>query len=127
VLVGFRLRLFTLAEELGNISEACRVMGVAWRARSARRSAATSGQPDPAVGYSSSDVGADGLFEELRTGDSGWASPNHLAGRTRMVTPKVTEVRRGSAHNRAVGAAKGPAAARLIRVRAREEHRSRGR
>jgi transposase InsO family protein len=28
VLVGFRLRLFTLAEELGNVSEACRVMGV---------------------------------------------------------------------------------------------------
>jgi helix-turn-helix protein len=29
VLFGFRLRLFTLAEELGNVSEACRVMGVA--------------------------------------------------------------------------------------------------
>jgi hypothetical protein len=43
-----------------------------------------------------------------------------------MVTPKVTEVRRGSAHSRAAGAAKGPAAERLIRVRAREEHRSRG-
>jgi transposase InsO family protein len=28
VLVGFRLRLFTLADELGNVSEACRVMGV---------------------------------------------------------------------------------------------------
>ena len=28
VLVGFRLRLFTLAEELGNVSQACRVMGV---------------------------------------------------------------------------------------------------
>jgi transposase InsO family protein len=28
VLVGFRLRLFTLAEELGNVSEACRLMGV---------------------------------------------------------------------------------------------------
>ncbi|GAC1531163.1 MAG: hypothetical protein NVS2B6_19280 [Thermoleophilaceae bacterium] len=28
VLFGFRLRLFTLAEELGNVSEACRVMGV---------------------------------------------------------------------------------------------------
>lgn len=28
VLVGFRLRLFTLAEELGNVSEACRQMGV---------------------------------------------------------------------------------------------------
>jgi transposase InsO family protein len=28
VLVGFRLRLFTLAEELGNVSAACRVMGV---------------------------------------------------------------------------------------------------
>lgn len=28
VLFGFRLRLFTLAEELGNISEACRQMGV---------------------------------------------------------------------------------------------------
>jgi transposase InsO family protein len=27
-LVGFRLRLFTLAEELGNVSEACRTMGV---------------------------------------------------------------------------------------------------
>ena len=29
VLFGFRLRLFTLAEELGNVSEACRAMGVA--------------------------------------------------------------------------------------------------
>src|SRR3712207_3807365 len=28
VLVGFRLRLFTLAEELGNVSAACRGMGV---------------------------------------------------------------------------------------------------
>ena len=28
VLVGFRLRLFTLAEELGNVSAACRTMGV---------------------------------------------------------------------------------------------------
>ena len=28
VLFGFRLRLFTLAEELGNVSEACRLMGV---------------------------------------------------------------------------------------------------
>jgi hypothetical protein len=28
VLVGFRLRLFTLADELGNVSQACRVMGV---------------------------------------------------------------------------------------------------
>jgi transposase InsO family protein len=28
VLVGFRLRLFTLAEELGNVSGACRAMGV---------------------------------------------------------------------------------------------------
>ena len=28
VLVGFRLRLFTLAEELGNVSSACRAMGV---------------------------------------------------------------------------------------------------
>jgi transposase InsO family protein len=28
VLVGFRLRLFTLAEELGNVSAACRAMGV---------------------------------------------------------------------------------------------------
>lgn len=28
VLVGYRLRLFTLAEELGNVSEACRLMGV---------------------------------------------------------------------------------------------------
>jgi Winged helix-turn helix len=28
VLVGFRLRLFTLAEELGDVSEACRLMGV---------------------------------------------------------------------------------------------------
>ena len=28
VLFGFRLRLFTLAEELGNVSEACRQMGV---------------------------------------------------------------------------------------------------
>ena len=27
VLFGFRLRLFTLAEELGNVSEACRQMG----------------------------------------------------------------------------------------------------
>jgi hypothetical protein len=26
---GFRLRLFTLAQELGNVSEACRAMGVA--------------------------------------------------------------------------------------------------
>ena len=29
VLFGYRLRLFTLAEELGNASEACRQMGVA--------------------------------------------------------------------------------------------------
>jgi transposase len=29
VLFGFRLRLFTLAEELGNVSQACRAMGVA--------------------------------------------------------------------------------------------------
>lgn len=29
VLFGYRLRLFTLAEELGNVSEACRQMGVA--------------------------------------------------------------------------------------------------
>jgi transposase InsO family protein len=28
VLIGFRLRLFTLAEELGNVSAACRAMGV---------------------------------------------------------------------------------------------------
>ncbi len=28
VLFGFRLRLFTLAEELGNVAEACRLMGV---------------------------------------------------------------------------------------------------
>ena len=28
VLVGFRLRLFTLAEELGNVAAACRAMGV---------------------------------------------------------------------------------------------------
>jgi transposase len=28
VLVGFRLRLFTLADELGNVSAACRAMGV---------------------------------------------------------------------------------------------------
>ena len=28
VLVGFRLRLFTLAEELGNVSADCRQMGV---------------------------------------------------------------------------------------------------
>jgi transcriptional regulator of acetoin/glycerol metabolism len=28
VLFGFRLRLFTLAEELGNVSEACRQRGV---------------------------------------------------------------------------------------------------
>ncbi len=28
VLVGYRLRLFTLADELGNVSEACRLMGV---------------------------------------------------------------------------------------------------
>ena len=28
VLVGYRLRLFTLAEELGNVSAACRAMGV---------------------------------------------------------------------------------------------------
>ena len=28
VLVGFGLRLFTLAEELGKVSETCRVMGV---------------------------------------------------------------------------------------------------
>jgi hypothetical protein len=39
VLVGFRLRLFTLAEELGNVSAACRAMGVdrstyyRWRAK----------------------------------------------------------------------------------------------
>jgi transposase InsO family protein len=39
VLFGYRLRLFTLAEELGNVSEACRRMGVsrstyyAWRPR----------------------------------------------------------------------------------------------
>src|SRR6202011_940599 len=28
VLFGYRLRLFTLADELGNVSEACRRMGV---------------------------------------------------------------------------------------------------
>jgi len=28
VLVGYRLRLFTLADELGTVSEACRLMGV---------------------------------------------------------------------------------------------------
>jgi hypothetical protein len=28
VLVGFRLRLFTLADELGNVLAACRAMGV---------------------------------------------------------------------------------------------------
>ena len=28
VLTGFRLRLFTLAYELGNVSAACRAMGV---------------------------------------------------------------------------------------------------
>jgi transposase-like protein len=28
VLVGYRLRLFTLAQELGNVSAACRAMGV---------------------------------------------------------------------------------------------------
>jgi transcriptional regulator of acetoin/glycerol metabolism len=28
VLVGLRLRLFTLADELGNVSAACRAMGV---------------------------------------------------------------------------------------------------
>jgi transcriptional regulator of acetoin/glycerol metabolism len=28
VLVGYRLRLFTLAEEQGNISRACRLVGV---------------------------------------------------------------------------------------------------
>ena len=28
VLVGYRLRLFTLAEERGNVSEACRLMGI---------------------------------------------------------------------------------------------------
>jgi molybdenum-dependent DNA-binding transcriptional regulator ModE len=28
VLFGYRLRLFTLAEELGSVSEACRQMGV---------------------------------------------------------------------------------------------------
>jgi hypothetical protein len=28
VLVGFRLRLFSLAEQLGNVSAACRPMGV---------------------------------------------------------------------------------------------------
>ena len=28
VLVGYRLRLFTLADELGSVSEACRLMGV---------------------------------------------------------------------------------------------------
>lgn len=38
VLFGFRLRLFTLAEELGNVSEACRAMGVA-------RSPTTPGSP----------------------------------------------------------------------------------
>jgi hypothetical protein len=32
------------------------------------------------VGYSPSDVGAGGLFEEPRTGENAWASPNHLAG-----------------------------------------------
>jgi transposase-like protein len=29
VLFGFRLRLFTLAEELGSVTQACRQMGVA--------------------------------------------------------------------------------------------------
>jgi hypothetical protein len=28
VLVGYRLRLFTLADELGNVAQACRLMGV---------------------------------------------------------------------------------------------------
>jgi transposase-like protein len=28
VLVGYRLRLFTLADELGSVSQACRMMGV---------------------------------------------------------------------------------------------------
>jgi transcriptional regulator of acetoin/glycerol metabolism len=28
VLFGYRVRLFTLADELGNVSEACRRMGV---------------------------------------------------------------------------------------------------
>ena len=28
VLFGFRLRVFTLAEELGNVSAACRAMGI---------------------------------------------------------------------------------------------------
>jgi len=31
VLGGYRLRLFTLAEELGNVSEACRIVGVSRR------------------------------------------------------------------------------------------------
>ena len=41
VLVRYCLRLFTLAEELGNVSEACRLMGVeisgAGRVRRSRR------------------------------------------------------------------------------------------
>ena len=28
VLVGYRVRLFTLADDLGNVSQACRLMGV---------------------------------------------------------------------------------------------------
>jgi Bacterial regulatory protein, Fis family len=28
VLVGYRLQLFTLADELGNVTQACRLMGV---------------------------------------------------------------------------------------------------
>jgi hypothetical protein len=59
-------------------------------------------------GSPSSDVGEEGLLEDLRTVESVWASPNHLAGATRLLTPKVTEVRRGSAHGRAAGVAKRP-------------------
>jgi hypothetical protein len=44
VLVGYRRRLFTLADELGNVSRACRLMGVhrstSGRARRAARGGA---------------------------------------------------------------------------------------
>ena len=50
VLFGFRLRVFTLAEELGNVSAACRAMGVdrstyyRWKRKTDRSAGPTSAE-----------------------------------------------------------------------------------
>ena len=44
VLVGFRLRLFTLADELGNVAAECRAMGVDAPAMTAGRPRSTAGE-----------------------------------------------------------------------------------